>query len=367
MASLTSQLYLHAYPDGGTSRITNDFNDYDGVSASFADETIAALRTTSINNLWIAEASGGPARRLTSSDNPETSIFTADAGDTSTAIYVAPRDRYIQIWSIGARGGEARPLTTGDSHSYDCRSADGAVVFDRLDSSGVHVWRMDPDGSNPRQLTSGSGEKVLDLARDGLHVCCAYSAAPTKVSVLDTQDGRVIHENTDVHGTLGFSPDGRSLLIAKAIKDARGLTATLWEVCPIAGGDPSAGFRLPESASGMRWGPDSRSLTFTNRADPNWNIYRQAIDGRPVPVTRFTRGRVTGHQWSRDGRRLAVRVQIGDAANLWVVDSDGGHPVQVTQFTSETIFGFGWVPDSRRILLGAGTSTSDAVLVRDFR
>jgi Tol biopolymer transport system component len=109
-------------------------------------------------------------------------------------------------------------------------------------------------------------------------------------------------------------------------------------------------------------------VTFTSRADPAWNVFRQGLDGgKPEAVTHFVQGRLTGYDWSPDGRKLAVRVRTGESTNLWVTEADGSRPVQVTHFTTEDIFGFSWMPDSRRIVVDAGTDASDAVLIRGVR
>ncbi len=84
-------------------------------------------------------------------------------------------------------------------------------------------------------------------------------------------------------------------------------------------------------------------------------------------MTRFTEGRLTAHEWSPDGRKLAVRLQGPESSNLWVVEANGDHPVPVTQFTTETVFSFTWLPDSRYVVITAGTRSADAVLIREFR
>jgi len=124
----------------------------------------------------------------------------------------------------------------------------------------------------------------------------------------------------------------------------------------------------PSKSATERWAPDGRAVTFRNRANAAWNVYRCPFDGGPpTAVTRFTQGRVTDHLWSPDGRKLAVRVDDGDASNLWIVEADGSRPVQATQFASESVFDYAWMADSRRLVVCAGTRTSDAVLIRDFR
>jgi len=195
----------------------------------------------------------------------------------------------------------------------------------------------------------------------------AHFESPNKLSVI-AQDGRVVLSVPDASGApLGFSPDSSSVLIGKREKDQDGLTKQVWRVFALAGGAVTTTFALPRQAAGLRWAPDSRGVTFLNGADPVRNVYRQALaGGAPQQVTRFGEGRVTSHGWSPDGRRLAARIQVGDTSNLWLTQADGSRPLQVTQFAAE-VFTFEWLPDSRGLVVNAGTSTWDAVLVRGFR
>jgi Tol biopolymer transport system component len=165
-----------------------------------------------------------------------------------------------------------------------------------------------------------------------------------------------------------FSRDGRRLLIAKLVEDESGLVGVSWKVVPVDGGAPLDSLRLPPQSTGAVWSPDERGMTFLNTADPGQNVYRVDFHGgHPVPVTSFTAGRIQGYQWSTDGKKLAVIRRLGDATNVWVMEADGTHPTQVTQFTSGDVFELHWLPDNRRLAVNAGTSSQDAVLVRDFQ
>jgi Tol biopolymer transport system component len=366
-SSLMQQLWLHSYPAGRTSRLTNDFNDYTSVSVSAGDEAVAAVRTTRVGNAWLAEP-GQPLRRLTSAANPENSVFFASPVDTGFIVYSSPAGQVLQVWAVSTSGGPVRQLTTGTTLNANPRGRAGVIIFDRLDSTGTHVWRMDRDGGGARQLTNGAGEQCVAMSEDGRHIAVNHYDSPLKFTVLSTDDGRVVRVLEGRTGLIGFSPDGRSVLAARPEQDARGLTTAAWEVLPIEGGEPSGRFRLPETATETRWMRDGLSVSFRDRGDAHWNVRAVAIaGGTPRPLTRFTEGRVTAHDWSPDGRRLAVRLQVGETSNLWVTEADGSRPVQLTAFTSESVFSFGWLPDSRRLLVTAGIVASDAVLVRDFR
>lgn len=366
--AVTPQVFLHSYPGGRKSRITNDFNNYSRISTSLADATIAAIRQTTISNIWIVDTSVPSTRRITSVANPENSGFLAGAVDSVTIIYAASDDQYMQIWAMGVSGEGAHTLTSGNAHSFSETASSGVIVFVRVTDAGMHVWRMNSDGSGMRQLTAGGGGSLLGLSRDGRIVLCQDLSAPGTVLTLSTEDGRELRRDKDAQGVIGPSPDGRSLLLGAPAKDERGLTTTRWGVVPTTGGEPTVSFQFPEQAFGMAWAPDGQSATFLNRADAGYNVYRQPFaGGAPQAVTRLTDGRLVAHAWSPDGRRLALRVRSGQDENVWVTDADGNNAVRVTEFSSTRIFGMAWMPDSRRIALSAGTHTSDAVLIRGFQ
>jgi Tol biopolymer transport system component len=187
--ALFDQVFLIGHPDARLQQVTNDFHTYTGVSVSQGEEAIAAVRQTRLANLWLADAAGGTVRPLTSITSPEDSNVSVTVAGTETVVFIAPRDDSLQVWATGTGGGEPRALTSGTPHSFNPRAAGGVVVFDREDASGVHIWRMAPDGSDLRQLTSGSGEQVGALSPDGRFVAFRPYAAPRTVSLLSLESG----------------------------------------------------------------------------------------------------------------------------------------------------------------------------------
>ncbi len=381
--SLQEQIYLITYPDGRLQPVTNDFHRYfavavaGGPAPTDAAPAIAAVRQTRLANIWLADAAGGAARPLTSITSPERSPMDFSVAGAEQIVFDAPEDPTLQVWTVGAAGGEPRALTAGSNHSANALGAGNVIVFDRLEESGAHVWRIQPDGTGLRQLTQGSGEQQVALSPDGRFVALERWESPRKIELLELETGALSTLATDASGVLGFSPDSAQLLIGKLQEDERGLARTTWRSMPIAGGAPAVEYRLPPAALGQVWGPDSRSLTFRNRTDPAWNVFRLgaagstgsngSAAGEPEQVTRFDNGRLTGHWWSPDGTRLAVTLRTAAGDSLWMTAPDGSGPVELANFPAQDIFSAQWLPDSRRIALSAGRSSRDAVLIRDFR
>jgi serine/threonine protein kinase/Tol biopolymer transport system component len=367
--SINQQLYLVGYPDPQQQRVTNDFYRYLNVSVSKGEEAIAAVRVSRLANLWIADATGGAARQISSTVNPEESHFFVSVAAPDTVVYDAPRDQSVQIWAQSVAGGEPRTLTTGDALSINPRAAGKLVVYDKLDASGVHIWSMNLDGSNQRKLSSGGGAQAAAVSPDGRFAAYFPIDAPQSVALITLDSGKVETLATSVTGGLaGFSPDSSRLMVGRPELDAAGLQRTVWQAISVGGGAETATFRLPNTAMEPAWAPDGQAMTFRNRADAAWNVFRQDASGKePVAVTHFTEGRVTGYQWSPDGSRLAVIRRTDDGANVWVTGKDGSRPLQVTQLPSSDVFFARWLPDNRRLAISAGKLSRDAVLIKSFR
>ena len=76
-------------------------------------------------------------------------------------------------------------------------------------------------------------------------------------------------------------------------------------------------------------------------------------------------------RWTPDGRAIVYSLTPGGLlsgeTNLWIQPLDGGPAKQLTNFTSETLFSFDWSRDGKRLAYSRGNTTSDVVLISNFR
>src|SRR6266516_5897071 len=101
------------------------------------------------------------------------------------------------------------------------------IVFmsDRTGTS--HIWRIDIDGSNARQLTNGNGEWAPAFAPNGQWVF--YLLSSGGVAKVPIDGGDTIRVIDKAAGGVGISPDGKWI--------AAGLTATKAAIYPVEGGE----------------------------------------------------------------------------------------------------------------------------------
>ena len=146
------------------------------------------------------------------------------------------------------------------------------------------------------------------------------------------------------------------------------MLAEVYRVYPHGGGPALATIRLPAGAANQQWSGDGAALMYTDATDSTNNVFRQPIDGSTrVRITSFTSGRTVAFGPSPDGSRLAVVRQVGRQCGLWLTAADGSHPVEVPGFAANQLFGLRWTPDGQHLVLAGGSSSQDAVLLKNFK
>ncbi|HJW14716.1 MAG TPA: protein kinase, partial [Thermoanaerobaculia bacterium] len=166
----TGQLVKIAYPGGAIAPITTGTDGYAAISVSADGGTIAAVRSRQALDLWTTLPTGNRAeRQITFGSGDEGAVLSYEAAQDSTVLYSAVKDATIQIFSVGADGSNTRSLTAGQKFAGNPFFRPGCGVVYQLGGadSTSHIWRADVHGENARQLTTGTGETIVDVSPDG--------------------------------------------------------------------------------------------------------------------------------------------------------------------------------------------------------
>jgi Tol biopolymer transport system component len=297
-------------------RITNDVNEYDGVSLTADGSILAAGMDEGAFNLWIVGVDGSPPRQITTGTKGTNGV--SDWTGDGTLLCTSDADGTVQIWTM-AEDGANRVRLTGDDLNADPRlTPDGRrIVFNSTRGGGIHVWSMDRDGANPTQITHGTFEVNPRISPDGQWI--VYMGGT----------GQNIHK------------------------------------VPLAGGDP---VQLTTTISqSPRISPDGRTIAY-RAFDPEAGKQRTFVipfdGGEPVAVLDIPSG---NHEWTPDGKGIAYVDDEGGVENIWVHLLEGGTRQKLTGFTEDSINEFAWSPDGKRIAVSRGRRTSDVVLLKNFR
>jgi len=368
--TLTNQMFLLTYPQGQFRRITNDFNNYAGVSAGGTDATLVSTRGSALSNLYSINVTSGEATPLTKTSVPENSPFNvATLGDR--VFYGALHNDFGGISAVPLAGGDATAFETGPGHVTQMRAGGGIIAMQRLDADNqVHVWSIKADGSGLKQLTSGSGEVFKDLSDDGKWFTYAVTDSTRGIWLASTDGGagKLFAPNA-TPGVGAISSDSKYVVTIEYETDSAGLIRNAFKVAPIDGSSDPVTLRLPQRATDYQAVTGRNAVSFIDLAEPNRNLFYAEMGGKVEvkPLTHLTDGQITQHLWSKDGKHIAVVRRLSDGENVWLLNADGSQPRQVTHFIGLIVLQMAWAPDNVHVVANAGQFSNDVVLVRNFK
>jgi serine/threonine protein kinase len=295
------QLLSVRVPDGKTTRLTNDLNEYAG--ASVAGDLVVAARQETRAGLWLADESGNNARQI-GQDVPSTHRSLAWAGE-SHVIFEADLVGGAGVWSTDVSNGTSQLLTAyGFQPSM---SADGRTLVFTRQRNGQELWRADGDGTHATQIAGAYGNSP-SVAPDGSAVFYTSAQSGLQSTWLADLHGGSPREFAHVFsGHAEVSPDGRFVMLPSR-DEKTGASETL--IMPIGGGEPVrrvTAEMTQASYESIHWTPDGQGLAYVDPKSRS-NILVQPIDGSTArQLTHFADGRhLVNFAWSHDGRQLAL-------------------------------------------------------------
>jgi eukaryotic-like serine/threonine-protein kinase len=337
--SFNAQLWELSYPDGEVRRVTNDLNYYLSANITSDGTTLATVQLTFTGNLWSAVLGSSPAfsapRQVTSGIGRADGLSGLIWPSPDQISYTYYTSGLIKIASASADGSNVRELSVGsDVPLFPSACGDGrpfVMSMNRV-QHGVSVWRVDLDGSNLTQITSG--------ATDMFPSC---------------------------------SPNGQFVIYS----DISGEQAVLMKVAT-TGGAPAIVSKEPLEFGVVS--PDNNSIAAIYRPDPTKpaKIAILGAEGGDIriaydvpPGLSLSRNGGSTFAWTKDGRMLLYVLNNSNISTLWaqpvgVVGALPAAPRQLMTFGAGTVWGFALSPDGTQILYSRGESVTDAVLITHF-
>ncbi|HVF29659.1 MAG TPA: hypothetical protein VNA22_01765 [Pyrinomonadaceae bacterium] len=320
-----SQIWYVPFPGGEPQKITNDANNYVGVTLT-ADARMALVTQFDVSsNVWVATAAGSfsNARQITNSNSEMDQICWTPEGQ----IVYAAGGRYSDLWIMKSDGTGSRQLTfTTDRHeTQPSLSPDGRhIVYLTTTQNGLRgISRIGIDGSGTRELVN----------------------------------------NVDQRPDPQVSPDSRWVFYNT--RDDTGQWA-FWKV-PFDGGEPEkVRDKMP-----CRLSPDgTRFLCFYQDpvpdTPPKAMIYL-ATGGNPQYSFPWPKG-VNALFWAPDGEAIDFVAERGGIANIWRMGLDGSGEKKITDFqTHAPVWAFAFSRDAKQLAITRDTQTNHLILIQGFR
>jgi Tol biopolymer transport system component len=316
--------------------------------------------------VWLVSYPGGEARRITN----DILRYGADISlsSTSNELIVVATQLGTNIWvSPFAEPSQARQITFGAEGRFDGLyglgwTPDGRIAYGAYVGYQQTIWIMNEDGSDQKQLTAGRpriSDSAIRVTPDGRYIVFHSNRSGTsEIWRIDIDGGNSTQITTG--GTKyqpGVSADAK-WVVYRSWEDGRGL---LWRA-PLEVGTP---VRLTDKPGG--WpivSPDGRFISCSSEG----NLVVIPFDGG-APVTTFGMAPTgvlypNGAIWSPDGSALLYRDTI---QGIWRQPLAGGNPEKLPGVRPETVFHLAISPDGQRLAITYGTESSDAVLISNFR
>ena len=328
-AALRRQIRHLAYPSGQVRRITNDPNNYEGVSVTADGKALVAVSTKFSTRFW-----------------------TIPQGEWSRPHDISP-------------GSTERDGLFGFSWMPDGRILYASDFYRTSPFGKSNVWVMNRDGSNAKEFpVPVRTDFGVSACPDGRYIVFASAGGIVRV---DSEGGslkRLIDGGYN-DDEPRCSPDGKWV----AYVSSRADNHTLWRI-PIEGGTPVQLRDKPTIRFAIS--PDGKSIACSGQDDPNQptKLIVFPSQGGPPSKTFDEPGLDVGRvDWAPDGRSITFSATQKGASNVWTQPLAGGPPKQLTDFERgrSRNLSLAWSPDGKRLALVRSMYASDAVLISNFK
>jgi eukaryotic-like serine/threonine-protein kinase len=314
---LNAQLAYLDYPGGQIRQLTTDTNDYVQPSVSADGKSVVATQDRIDLTLMVA-----PAQSPDQTQNVPLSSQQPFWGWNWTfdGRLVMPQGGDVRL--VGITGGETL-LLSDPKHLVNQAEACGDgryIVYRQLGKTAratENLWRMDVDGGNPKQLTTGLNEGAQSCP-PGTWVYFK-DFADFRLKRIDVEGGTAEEVSDDVPGPYSISPDGKFI----ATFDIRELDHKLVLQTISTADHKSAYHDIDQRASSpLSFSPDGKSIVFVIREKGVDNLWEQPLSGgvQARQLTHFTSELIDRFKYSRDGAKLAIERSHSDSDAVLLTD-----------------------------------------------
>jgi len=335
--------YLSAQ-DASLHAISKDTSSYRGVSISADGGTLAAVQRKGVMRPYVLPFP------VSLASEPAPLFEAKDMFDFSwlgnSQLYAASLGKILRLSLDGKQStillnepssAIDYPVACGDTASGNPR----AILFSWTGREGRHFrkWRMDPDGTNLKEISNGDDDLDGHCSPDGKWVYYIDRAAqaikqvPFEGGTPEVVPGSALPDSFP-GGDFCISPDGRFLAAHVAVSPKGAPTGSVHRLV-------IAELHAAGKQAGQQAG-------------------QQVLDPNPL-VSR-------GLQFTPDGKALVYSITKDGVDNLWMqpLDSPAGGGRQITRFTGNDFLVYFWFsPDGKSILVLRAHEESDVVLLRD--
>ena len=326
---LRSQIGFQSTSSGEFRSITRDTNVYNTLTVSPDGRTLATVQQRVRRTLYLLSSDGVAASSAQPALPPDKDFLTfAWAGKGQLLI-----DDGTKLLRVADDGRNRRTIldATGSLIEEPKSCADGRyfVMAWAGHGGGENIWRIDSDGSNPKQLTHDRLASSPTCTPDGKWVLYRNDMPPFAIERVAIEGGKpevisasIIPDATNDTDGLSLSPDGKLLAFKITRSDTHKKQIVLAS--------------LDENGMG--------SATRFMDADP----------------------RISDHpEFMPNGKAVVYAIKESGVENLWLQPVDAAPGRQITNFTTDVFRSYRYSPDGKTLGVLRSHWDSDVVLLRD--
>jgi Tol biopolymer transport system component/predicted Ser/Thr protein kinase len=210
----SAQIWRVSYPSGDRSRVTNDLNEYFGVSVSLDGRSIATVQAEIQAGVYLAAGPETEPRRVTGGAGRADGFSGVAWTPDGRILYTSTASGSPQIWIMDGDGANARQVTSQKTLAVNPRVApDGAwVYFASYENDSWGIFRIAPDGTGLQRIAAmperGAGV-LLPVSPDGkaIHFTSTSTGTPLLMRI-STSGGAAEQLSKGFFRASDVSPDG---------------------------------------------------------------------------------------------------------------------------------------------------------------
>ena len=303
-----SQLFYLSLSNGKLTRLTNDINNYFGISVDKAGRSIVAAQRYNETRIWVGDVDGlDRSEPVTPEPNVHRyAVWTPDG----RIVYDAVDNSRPHVWIMNGDGSGKQQLTPNDSSdTHPSVSPDGQYIVFTSNRNGTdQVWRMNVDGSNQTLLAKVDGSTSAPrFGPDGQTVYFYWAREGLPVmGRMSIHGGEVTELNPFSESEWALSPDGSRM--AYVLRDE---VAGRTKLAIIRMDSPTPDVILDSSPVYLlEWRPDGKAV-YVRERDKGTNPYATIVEydlttGKERVFFSAAPDTVLDLSFSSDGKRAAI-------------------------------------------------------------
>src|SRR5271170_6999236 len=329
-----SQIGFLSFPEAQFHALTNDTSGYQTLSISSDGKSIAAMQRQGSASIVLLPASG-QGNSTTVPNIPNGEGIRDVLWDKDGNLLIAAAHQILRTSLDGSH--QTTVVTDPNARILGAATCPngGPILVSwsaREGRNTTDIWRVDADGSHPKQISHGEDDEAPGCSTDGKWAYYADQTKNYQIYRMPMEGGtpELLKASVMENGFVGaaggtLSADGRWLPTIATKIDPK----TQEDIHSLALIDV-----VTNTASAIRVFPSQATITFPVVFTPN-------------------------------GKNVAYRVVDNGTDNIWMQPVDGSKGHQVTNFTTDHIRSFAWSPDGKTLAVVRGHLVSDVVLLRE--